>query len=41
MADGSEIKVELLSLGDKLLGIDGEPQTIEAIERAPAKVASD
>ena len=38
MADGSEIKVELLSLGDKLLGIDGEPQTIEAIERAPAKV---
>jgi hypothetical protein len=34
MADGSERFVEMLKVGDRLLGIDGEPQTIEEIQTA-------
>jgi len=34
MADGSEKRVEELKVGDKLMGIDDEPQTIEEIQSA-------
>jgi hypothetical protein len=32
MADGSELPVENLHVGDQIMGIDGEPQTIEEIQ---------
>lgn len=38
MADGTEKTVEELHPGEWLLGIDGEPEMIEQIEKAPAQV---
>jgi len=37
MADGTELPVETLEVGDRVRGIDFESQTIEAIERGMAK----
>lgn len=38
MHDGARMAVELLVAGDKLAGIDDEPQIIEEIERGPAPI---
>ena len=38
MADGKELPVEDLEVGNKIMGIDGEPQTIEEIQVAVTPV---